>query len=45
MEQLQIGSTPKKTDPEMATKMLNEGFLAALRMKFELFSVGALKPN
>ena len=45
MEQLHNRVKAQETDPEMATKMLNEGFLAALRMKFESFSVGALKPN
>jgi len=47
----------QETDPEMATKMLNEGFLAALRrsdekelrefarMKFESFSVAGRTPN
>ena len=40
MEQLHNRVKAQETDPEMATKMLNEGFLAALRMKFQSFSVG-----
>ena len=51
MEQLHNRVKAQETDPEMATKMLNEGFLAALRksnekefrefarMKFKSFSV------
>ena len=57
MEQLHNRVKAQETDPEMATKMLNEGFLAALRrfnekelrefarMKFESFSVAGRKPN
>jgi hypothetical protein len=52
MEQLHNRVKAQEGDPEVATKMLNEGFLAALRksnekelrefarMKFESFSVG-----
>jgi hypothetical protein len=54
MEQLHNRVKAQETDPEMATKMLNEGFLAALRksnekelrefarMKFKSFSVGTI---
>jgi hypothetical protein len=57
MEQLHNRVKAQETDPEMATKMLNEGMLAALRksnerelrefarMKFESFSVAGRMPN
>jgi hypothetical protein len=57
MEELHHRVKAQETDPEVATKMLNEGFLAALRksnekelrefarIKFESFSVAGRKPN
>jgi phage-related baseplate assembly protein len=57
MAQLHNRVKAQETDPEVATKMLNEGFLAALRrsnekelrefarMKFESFSVAGRRPN
>jgi hypothetical protein len=57
MEHLHNRVKAQETDPEMATKMLNEGFLAALRrsnekelrefarMKFQSFSVAGRTPN
>ena len=57
MERLHDRVRAQETDPEVATKMLNEGFLAAMRksnekelreftlMKFESFSVAGGKPN
>jgi phage-related baseplate assembly protein len=57
MERLHNRVKAQETDPEMATKMLNEGMLAALRksnerelrefarMKFESFSVAGRMPN
>jgi phage-related baseplate assembly protein len=57
LEQLHNRVKAQETDSEMATKMLNEGMLAALRksnerelrefarMKFESFSVAGRMPN
>jgi hypothetical protein len=57
MEQLHDRVKAQESDPEVATKMLNEGMLAALRMsnekelrefarmKFESFSVAGRTPN
>jgi phage-related baseplate assembly protein len=57
MEQLHNRVKAQETDPEMATEMLNQGFLAALRksnekelrefarMKFESFAVAGRMPN
>jgi hypothetical protein len=57
MERLHNRVKAQETDPEMATKMLNEGMLAALRksnerelrefaqMKFESFSAVGRTPN
>jgi hypothetical protein len=57
MEELHNRVKAQETDPEVATKMLNEGFLAAMRksnekelrefarIKFEFFSVVGRKPQ
>jgi hypothetical protein len=57
MEELHNRVKAQETDPEVATKMLNEGFLAAMRksnekelrefarIKFESFSVEGRKPQ
>jgi hypothetical protein len=57
MEELHNRVKAQGTDPEVATKMLNEGFLAAMgksnekelrefaRIKFESFSVVGRKPQ
>jgi hypothetical protein len=57
MEELHNRVKAQETDPGVATKMLNEGFLAAIRksnekelrefarIKFESFSVAGRKPN
>jgi hypothetical protein len=57
MEELHNRVKAQETDPEVATKMLNEGFLAAMRksnekelrefarIKFESFSVMGRKPQ